>query len=902
MKSCSVSIFLFWLLLSFPVLSAEPLEKSPFNHLSGSELATLPPLPDGTPSIGLAGPLIGTSGNVLIIGGGANFPDGPPWSGGTKKYHDTLHILKRNSNGKYEWHPETYKLPIPIAYAACVSSPDGFVYCLGGENETGLLNTFYSLIWDEAKNKLLIEKVLNTVPFPPVANASAVMLDKKIYLIGGTTSEGASNTVSSFDLERYYNLRLGLNRKAEPSFVWQEHPPMPQKASHTVAVSQSDGNDTRIYVLGGRDKLPGEEKTTFFSTVYSYLPRKQLWTKHADIPVSSAAGCGVASGYGSILLFPAPHQEFFNENEALGAEIASTDDPEKKQALQKAYGKRIDDFKGFSRDIYLYSTITDVWAKYGELPFEAPVTTTSVWFDNKIVFPSGEIKPALRTPKINGLKIESPKTGFGAVNYAVLIGYFIGMLLLGAFFSFRNKSTNDFFRGGGRIPWWAIGISIFATALSSITFLSMPAKSYATDWRMFFYNFGILAVVPIITGVYLNYFRNLNLETAYEYLEKRFNSLTRLIASGLFCIFMVTRIAVVLFLPSLALSIVTSIDIYLCIVLMGIVTLLYCTMGGMEAVVWADVIQGAILVGGAVFSLFFLILNTDGGFSGFISTGTEMHKFHTFDFSWDVTQPIFVFVILGGFVNSLITYSSDQTIIQRYMSTKNREQAVKSIWLNAFLSIPITVVFFLIGTALFAYYRSHPLETDIVLRNTDAIFPHYMVNSLPIGISGLLIAAVFSAAMSTLSSNVNSVSAAITSDFIKKIVPNLGVKGELITARVAGIIAGTLGIIIAIILASSDIRSLWDQFNTFLGLFTSATGGLFLMGIFSKRINGIGAIAGIIGSLLAVWYVQSHTNFSFLVYGAIGMMACYITGWLISALTGFSNVKTVVPLPSENDT
>jgi len=291
-------------------------------------------------------------------------------------------------------------------------------------------------------------------------------------------------------------------------------------------------------------------------------------------------------------------------------------------------------------------------------------------------------------------------------------------------------------------------------------------------------------------------------------------------------------------------------------------------------------------------------VSSDGGFTGFLSTGYEMHKFHTFELQWDISQPMFLFVLLGGFANSLITYSSDQTIIQRYMSTKNHRQAVKSIWFNAFLSIPITLVFFLTGTALFTYYRSHPQLLDVAADKSDSIFPHYIVTTLPTGLAGLLVAAIFAAAMSTLSANINSFSAAITEDFVKKVYPHFSSKGELWTARITGILAGTLGIGIAIGLVFSSVTSLWDQFNTFLGLSMSAVGGLFLMGVFSKRINGFGAVCGLCGSTATILWIQQTTSLSFLMYGVVGLPTCYVIGWGASAATGFAHVKKVVPSSS----
>jgi Na+/proline symporter len=309
-------------------------------------------------------------------------------------------------------------------------------------------------------------------------------------------------------------------------------------------------------------------------------------------------------------------------------------------------------------------------------------------------------------------------------------------------------------------------------------------------------------------------------------------------------------------------------------------------MGGMEAVVWSDVVQGIILVGGAILSLVVLICYSDGGFFGFLQTGYEMGKFHAFDFHFDLTQPVFWLVILGAFSNQLITYSSDQTLVQRYMCTVDSKQAIRSIWFNAGLAIPVTVIFFLIGTAMVTYYRSHPGYLDAGLQNPDAIYPLFIVNGLPAGISGLVVAAIFAAAMSTLSANINSASAAIYADFLKIRFPQFSNRYPVRLPQAAGIVVGVLGTAFALFMATWDIKSLWDLFNTFLGLFTGPVGGLFLMGIFSKRINGTGALAGLLGSAIFVAIIQARTEISFLLYGLLGMVSCYIIGYIVSLFFG----------------
>ena len=287
---------------------------------------------------------------------------------------------------------------------------------------------------------------------------------------------------------------------------------------------------------------------------------------------------------------------------------------------------------------------------------------------------------------------------FGWINWTVLIVYFLGMLYLGGLFFKKGDHPDNFFKGGGRIPWWAASISIFATMFSAITYMSIPAKVYATDWTYYPIQFMMLFILYPVVKYYLPFFRRLNVTTAYAYLQCRFNYALRCMASLLFMAFMVARMALILFLPALALSAVADIDISLCILLMAVITIIYCTLGGIEAVIWADVIQGIILVGGAILAAIYLIWQTPGGFQGFVDIGMNDRKFVLFDWSLDYRSATFWVVILGGLANNLISYTSDQTIIQRYMTTKDERSAARSIVVNGVICVVVSIVFYLIGT------------------------------------------------------------------------------------------------------------------------------------------------------------------------------------------------------------
>ena len=366
--------------------------------------------------------------------------------------------------------------------------------------------------------------------------------------------------------------------------------------------------------------------------------------------------------------------------------------------------------------------------------------------------------------------------------------------------------------------------------------------------------------------------------------KKRFNYTSRLLASGIFIIFQLARTGLVLFLPSLALTTVTGIDIYTCIVLMGVITIIYCTMGGVEAVIWGDVIQGFVLMGGAVLAVVFLVTGTEGGITKLIDITVEYEKIKIFNMAFSLTSATFWVVILGGIANNLIIYSSDQTVIQRYLTTKDEKTAAKSIYLNGILSIVVSLLFYFIGTALFAFYKTNPDQLNVSMGNPDSIFPHFIMTKMPQGVAGILIAAIFAATMSTVSTSINSLSTAFTTDFYQKFVKNKADSHYLLIARISGIVCGALGIGLAVYMAMSNILSLFDYFNYILGLLASGLGGLFFMGIFIPRIKSYAAITGFIGGFIIVVITKMHTDIHLMLYGFIGMVSSVIIGLLASMI------------------
>lgn len=842
------------------------------NEIKWSELPSLPPAPGQTLQPGLAGAFAGVHNDVLILAGGANFPEGKPWEGGKKVYHDNIYALKRSGN-TYQWMTEpSFRLPYPVAYGASVSALGGVV-CIGGMNDEQYFNTVLLLTWGAVKETVLID-TLPSLPVP-MANMAAAAIGNTIYVAGGSTLEGTVHSLYALDLNT-------------PSSGWKRLPDVPAPPfSHAVAAVQSNGEYPCFYLFGGRSAT-ASGVSELYGHSFVYDPVKNRWKELTAISggkgkIHLSAGTAVASGANHILLIGGDEGEIFHQIETLTMQVNESNDPAEKEKLGRQLSEIRNEHPGFNRKVYLYNTITDVWTVMAELPFGGQVTTTAVAWEERIVIPSGEVAPGTRTPAAR-MAVITKHEYFTWLDYGVVFAYLALMVLIGFWTSSRQHSTNDYFKGGQRIPGWAAGFSIFGTQLSAITFMAIPAKTYATNWNYFFLLMTIIMVMPFIIRYFIPFFRKLDVTTAYEYLEKRFNYTARFLAALLYILLQVGRLAIVLLLPSIALTLVTGIDVSMCILIMGIITIFYTVMGGIEAVIWTDVAQVIILLGGALLCIILIPVQLNESFTGAWQNVREYEKLGIFDFRLTLEEPTFWVVIIGGIAINIVTYGSDQTVVQRYLTTRDEKTAVNSLRIGAWMTLPAALLFFTIGTLLFLFYREYPKEANIRLDSQDSIFPWYIVSQLPPGISGLLIAAIFAAAMSTLSSSINSVSTAFISDFYRKFAADRSEKSYLLLARLITVVVGVIGTGLALVMAQWGIASLWDQFNMILGLFTGGIGGVFLLGIFFRKASAWGAVIGLILSGVIQYLVKEYTSLNLLMYAFTGCASCVVLGYLFSMI------------------
>jgi len=468
---------------------------------------------------------------------------------------------------------------------------------------------------------------------------------------------------------------------------------------------------------------------------------------------------------------------------------------------------------------------------------------------------------------------------------AIIIAYLIGMVLVGVYFSRRNTSADEFTRAAGRIPGWAIGISIYATFLSSNTFLGVPGKAYGGNWNAFVFSLSMPLAAWFATRYFVPFYRSTGEVSAYTNLEKRFGTWARTYAVVCFLLTQLARIGSIFFGISLTLQALTGYSMVTIMIITGICIVIYTVMGGIEAVIWTEVVQGILKTLGAIIIIYLVVREVPGGFSEIIQTGKADHKFSLGSLAPDFVSSSFWVVLLYGFFINLNNFGMDQNYVQRYHTATSAREANKSVWLCVWIYVPVSLLFFVIGTCLYTYYQQNPellqtitlqaaserlgLSTNnpevVKLAATlqpadygDKVMPHFMVRMIPTGLLGLIISAILSAAMSTISSGMNASATVFTEDIYKRYFNrSSSEKNSLKVLYIATVIVGLMGMLCGI--AMIGIKSLLDVWWTLSGIFAGGMLGLFLLGLISKKTENSDALAGTLAGILVIlWMTFSY--------------------------------------------
>ena len=448
------------------------------------------------------------------------------------------------------------------------------------------------------------------------------------------------------------------------------------------------------------------------------------------------------------------------------------------------------------------------------------------------------------------------------IDIAVVAVYLLGMTVLGCSFYFRKgrDSSDEFTKGGGKLPGWALALSVFATYVSSISFLALPAKAYLQSWNVLVLSFSIPLAATAAAIWFVPFYRRQTSASAYSFLEARFGTWARLYASGCFLLMQSVRSGMILFLLAILLNTLMGFPIPAVICVIGFATMLYSTMGGLKAVVWTDAVQAIILIGGALISLAVLGCTLPDGLAAGVRTACDAGKLSLGGFSlsdWS-SETFWVIFVYGVFLN-LQNFGIDQSYTQRYVAAKTDREAVKSMFSGAMLYVPVSTVFVAIGTLLWVWVKGHPgVVPAEVLAKSDAVFPWFIVNRLPHGVSGLLVAAIIAAAMSTVSSTLNSGATVLLEDYRKRFA-----KGEVAErSQVRFLRLATLGLgvfSVGVALAVMNVTSVMTTWWALQSVLSGGMLGLFLLGAFARRTRPVQAmVATAVGVVAVGWVVFAH--------------------------------------------
>jgi SSS family solute:Na+ symporter len=447
--------------------------------------------------------------------------------------------------------------------------------------------------------------------------------------------------------------------------------------------------------------------------------------------------------------------------------------------------------------------------------------------------------------------------------------YLTGMLALGYYFSKRNKTTEDYFVGGRSFSGWIIGLSMLGTIVSSATFLALPAAAYILDWRQLTVNLVVPFIAILAVIIFIPFFRRGKLTSAFEYLGERYGVVPRMYGTFSFIIMQLIRMAQILFLVALVIQFLTGAPIVLVIILTGIFIGAYTIMGGIEAVIWTDVVQAIILLIGGVLCIVWVSVDLPGGLSQVISTGREFNKFSLGEMRFDLDERTFYTVAILGIINWLGIYAGDQNIVQRYASARTTREAQKATLIYSAIALPMWTLFFFIGTSLFAFYLVFP-DPFVATLEADQVLPYFILSEIPPVISGIIVSAIIAAVMSTMDSGINAISTVSVIDLMKPwLAKNRPDSYYLRSAHLIATLVTILVILGAITFSQIDKESMNDISLIVTSVFGGCLMGLFIMGFFTNRIDGFSATIALVMAVI------------FNIYLGLGLLGVLPESWIL---------------------
>ena len=439
------------------------------------------------------------------------------------------------------------------------------------------------------------------------------------------------------------------------------------------------------------------------------------------------------------------------------------------------------------------------------------------------------------------------------IDLAVLIAYALVLVGMGAYFLRKSKTSEQFMVAGRSIPAWAAGIAVMSAYTSSISYIAVPGKAFDANWHPIIFALSAIPVAWFVAEYVVPYYRRNKIISVYGYLEEKMGVWARVYASLSFVLFMVGRTAVILYLSSLLLSQFVATDIRWLILIIGLVTVLYTLMGGMEAVIWTDVMQSIIMIGGILIAAFILTKDVFAGSEPLIRNALEANKFSWGELDFSLHGRTILVMIIYGVTENLRNLMADQNYTQKYSSVGTLKKARRSIWIAVLLYLPLTAVFLYIGTTLFAFYSGDVHTLPATITKGDQVFPYFIAHEIPVGIKGLIIAAILAASMSTIDSALNCSATVLFVDYYKKFYkPDATEKESVNFLRLMTVIWGVLGIAFALLMIRA--KSALDIWWQIAGIFGGGILGLFLLAITNVKLTlRQGLLSVLFSILIIVW-------------------------------------------------
>lgn len=471
------------------------------------------------------------------------------------------------------------------------------------------------------------------------------------------------------------------------------------------------------------------------------------------------------------------------------------------------------------------------------------------------------------------------------VDYLVLGGYFLVIFLIGSFFSTSQKSLKDYFLGSRNIPWWAVSFSGIATIVSAISYMGAVGLGFTSDFGFLQYRLAVPIAIAVILIIILPFFYNLQLYSIYEYLEKRFNLTIRLLGSGIFILFKCCYLAIAIFAPAIIMEVLTGISLVWIVLLTGLVTTLYTLLGGIKSVIWTDALQLVILLGGIFLVIGVGIAGVEGGLGGVLATGNAYDKFNYFNTSFSLTDNYTVWNgLIGGAFLMISQFGTDQTEMQRFLTTRSLRKSNIALASSLIVATLMGFLIFFEGAAVFAFYEQRG-QTDI---EANQVLIKFIIEELPTGIKGFLLAGVFAAAMSTISSVLNSLTTVTLSDFYNRF------KKQEASVSLARWVTFGFGLLATFMACFGNyFGNILETAMTVINFFGGALVGLFLLGMLSRKATSTGALAGFVAGFLVILPIAAFSEVAYMWYSAITAVCTYVVGLLVSI---FSKTK---PQPAQ---